>query len=483
MARQEESSFERLRKGSFNRKQRRELSRQIAAGDPGLTIVNPNAGGIDVGNESHFAAVPSNRDARPVREFGCWTEDLIHMAQWFVSCGIDTVAVQATGVYWIGLHEVLTKHGLRVVLVNARNTKNVPGRKTDVQECQWLMKLHTYGLLRDSFHLAKEMEGIRTMWRLRDRHVAEASRAVQHMQKALTTMNIQLSNALSDITGVSGMKIVTAILNGERDPYHLADLRDKRVKASREEVARSLEGTWRDDLLFELRQAWNSYRFIHEQMQECDRQLEGYLKLLPDTPLAAPVSDAAPKPKKKSKKSGKARGNQPVIPNLEAELTRICGVNLCSIDGINVITAQTIVAEIGTNVGAFPSEGQFTSWLGLTPNKDVTGGKVVGRGKRKVKNRVGEALRMAATSLLKSDSYLGARYRHLRRQLPTKKSAVKAMARHLAELVYRMFRHGQAWVDRGAAHYETKRRELDLARLESIARKKGFQLIPIAQAS
>jgi transposase len=441
--------------------------------------VNANAGGIDVGNESHFAAVPSDRDPSPVREFGCWTADLNQMAEWFVACGIDTVACQATGVYWMALDNVLTKHGIRVVLVNARNTKNVPGRKSDVQECQWLMKLHTYGLLRDSFRLSREMESLRTIWRLRDRHVAEAGRAVQHMQKALTEMNIQIANALSDITGVSGMKIIRAILDGERDPYRLADLKDKRVKASREEVARSLEGSWREDLLFELRQALNSYCFIHEQMRECDRQLEGYLGNLPTAP-AIPVPAENPEAPRK-RKSKKARDNEPRIPHLEAELTRICGVNLCSIDGISVITAHTIVAEVGTDMSAFPSEKNFASWLGLTPGKDSSGGKVVGK-RRKVKNRVAAALRMAATTLLRSESYLGAKYRHLRKQLPSKKAAVKAMARHLAVLVYRMFKHGQAWMDRGAAHYQQKRAELDIAKLESIAREKGFQLMPMAHA-
>jgi len=200
----QKSVFERLNGDRLNRKQRRELSRQIGAGDPGLSIVNPHAGGIDVGNESHFVAVPADRDQNPVQEFGCRTADLIRMANWLQSCRIDTVAIQATGVYWIALYDILTDRGIRVVLVNARNTKNIPGRKSDVQECQWLMKLHTYGLLRDSFHLAKEMEGVRTIWRLRARHVEDAGQSIQHMQKALTKMNIQLANALSDISGVSG---------------------------------------------------------------------------------------------------------------------------------------------------------------------------------------------------------------------------------------------------------------------------------------
>src|SRR5215470_15362035 len=303
MAKQKKSAFERLSSGAMNRKQRRNLARRLAGNDPGLTIIHSNAGGIDVGNESHFVAVPPVRDANPVQEFGCWTADLKRMAAWLLSCRIDTVAVQATGVYWIPLYDILTEHGIRVVLVNAQHTKNVPGRKTDVQECQWLMKLHTYGLLRDSFRLAENMEAVRTIWRLRDRHVKEAGRAVQHMQKALTKMNIQLANVISDINGLSGQEIIAAILQGERDPWKLADLKDYRAKASREEVARSLEGNWREDVLFELQQAVDSYHFLHQQMQECDRKLEGYMASLPTRTLKAPAqpesATAAPPPKQK----------------------------------------------------------------------------------------------------------------------------------------------------------------------------------------
>src|SRR5579863_224888 len=271
------STFERLKAGRMNRAQRRELGRRVAASDPGLTIVHSNAGGIDVGNESHFVAVPPDRDENPVREFGCWTRALNEMAEWLKSCRIDTVAVQATGVYWIALYDVLEKHGVRVVLVNAQHTKNVPGRKTDVQECQWLMKLHTYGLLRDSFHLAQNMEGVRTVWRVRGRHVEEAARSVQHMQKALTKMNVQLANVISDVSGLTGQAIIGAILEGERDPYKLAELSDPHIQASREEIARSLEGTWREDVLFELQQAVDSYHFAHKQIRQCDAKLKAYL--------------------------------------------------------------------------------------------------------------------------------------------------------------------------------------------------------------
>jgi transposase len=484
MAKRKMSTFERLKRGEMNRKQRRDLGRKVAAGDPGLTIENPNAGGIDVGNESHYVAVPPDRDPNPVQEFGCWTEALQRMAEWLKACRIDTVAMQATGVYWIALYDVLEQHGIRVVLVNAQHTKNVPGRKTDVQESQWLMKLHTYGLVRDSFRLPEQIESVRTIWRLRDRHVKEAGRTVQHMQKALTKMNIQLANVISDIYGVSGQAIIGAILKGERDPYKLADLKDYRIKASREEVARSLEGNWREDVLFELQQAVNSYQFVHQQMQECDRKLERYLASLPTRILDVPAQpEGAPAvtPKKK-KKAKKPQGNEPQL-DLKVELKRICGVDLTSIDGINVMTAQTIVSEIGTDMSGFKNEDHFASWLGLTPSKDISAGKTVRRGKKKVKNRVAVGLRTAATTLLESDSYLGARYRHLRRQLPTFASAVKAMAHYLALLVYRMLTKGEAWVDRGAAQFERRRTERELVSLKSRAHANGFKLIPIAEAS
>ena len=487
MAKQKKSTFERLSSGSMNRQQRRDLARRLAANDPGLTVVHRNAGGIDVGNESHFVAVPPDRDANPVQEFGCWTADLKRMAAWLKACRIDTVAMQATGVYSIPLFDILTGYGIQVVLVNARHTKNVPGRKSDVQECQWLMKLHTYGLLRDSFRLEERIGSVRTIWRLRDRHVKDASRAVQHMQKALTKMNIQLANVLSDISGVSGQAIISAILKGERDPWKLADLKHEMVKASRDEVARSLEGNWRDDLLFELQQAVDSYHFAHQQMRDCDRQLGGLLASLPARTLKSPsqsseLSAATTPPEKKARKKLKARRNEPTI-DLRGELKRICGVDLTSIDGIDVITAQTIVSEIGTDMSSFQTENHFASWLGLTPSKDMSGGKIIAPGKRKVQNRVAMALRMAATTLLNSKTYLGGRYRHLRKQLPSHAAAVKAMARYLALLVYRLLTHGQAWVDRGTARFEQKRSEWEMASLKATARAKGFKLVPITQAN
>jgi len=477
------STFQRLNSDRMNRKQRRVLARRVAAADPGLSIVNPHAAGIDVGNASHFAAVPPDRDPNPVREFGFWTADLHKMAEWLVSCGIDTVAMQSTGVYWIPLYDILEKHGLRVVLVNARHTQNVPGRKTDVQECQWLMKLHTYGLLRDSFRLAQNMEGVRTVWRVRGRHVEEAARSVQHMQKALTKMNVQLANVISDISGLTGQAIVGAILQGERDPYKLAELSDPHIQASQEEIARSLEGTWREDVLFELQQAVDGYQFAHRQIRQCDDKLKAYLASLESRVLEKPEVPAGTKPlQPKTRKARKQGANAPLM-GLTEELVRICGADLTSIDGINIIAAMTIIAEVGPDPSKFPDEDHFTSWLGLTGSQNISGGKRVKGAKRKVKNRVADVLRMGATSLLNSASYLGARYRQLRRNAKIPAVAVKAMARHLAVLVYRLLTKGQAWVDRGAELFEQQRRERDLMILQEKAKTHGLQFVPVAAAN
>jgi len=273
MSNRKMSTFERLQNGgSLNRQERRELQAKLNASDPGLEIVHPDAAGIDVGNESHFVAVPVGRDPHPVREFGSWTADVQRMAAWLKSCGIRTVAMQSTGVYWIAVQEILEQAGIEVYLVNARGTKNLPGRKSDVQECQWLMKLHTYGLLRNSFRPPEEIRSVRTVWRLRDRLVKDAGRAIQQIQKALTVMNIRLAVAISDVSGATGMAIIRAILRGQRDPHELAKLRDPRIRATEKEVASSLEGNWREDVLFELQQVVEGYDFLQRQIATCDER-------------------------------------------------------------------------------------------------------------------------------------------------------------------------------------------------------------------
>src|SRR5580704_12363936 len=294
-------------------------------------------------------------------------------------------------------------------------------------------------------------------------------------------MNLQLANVTSDISGLSGQAIISAIVRGERDPVQLADLVDYRVKASREEVARSLEGNWRTDVLFELQQAVDSYHFAHRQMLECDEKLTLYLASLPTRTLETPAPLQAESLVQKRKKARKPRDNEPRM-DLKAELKRICGVDLTSIDGINVMTAFTVISEVGTDMTRFKDEDHFSSWMGLAPSKDISSGKIVGQGKKKVKNRVAVVLRTAATTLLESDTHLGARYRHLRRRLPTLKAAVKAMARYLAVLICRLLTKGEAWVDRGAAQFERRRLERELASLHSKARANGFALVPLPEA-
>src|SRR5437016_2719073 len=254
----------------MNRKQRREMMRKMQNEDLSLEVIHPDAGGIDIGNESHYVAVPPSRDSQSVREFGCTTSELKGMAVWLKQCRIRTIALQSTGVYWVSVYDILEEAGFEVYLVNARETKNLPGRKSDVQESQWLMKLHTYGLLRNSFRPSQEIRTMRTYWRQRNDLVRAAGRHIQRMQKALTQMNIQLANVLSDVSGMTGQAIVKAILAGERDPYQLAALRNWRVKASEEEIARSLEGNWQEDLLFVLQQEQNGYEFCQKQMAECE---------------------------------------------------------------------------------------------------------------------------------------------------------------------------------------------------------------------
>jgi len=474
------STFERLQSGKMNRKERKDLSRRIMAEDATLQVVHPNAAGIDIGNESHFVAIPPDRDANPVREFGSWTTDLQNMARWLIEHNIQTVAMQSTGVYWIAVQEVLEQYGLEVYLVNARGTKNLPGRKSDVQECEWLRKLHAYGLLRNSFRPPEQIRAIQTIWRQRDRWVKDCGRAIQQMQKALTKMNIQLANTISDISGVSGQAILRAIVAGTRDPRDLAKLRDRRIAASEEEIVQSLQGNWKEDILFELRQVLEAYDFYQNQIAACDRELAKYIADVPSREISEKQNipeGACPLVSGKPSRRSKPQKKNSIGFDLASELERTMGVDLTRIDGINATIAQVIFSEIGSDFSPFPTENHFASWLTLAPQRDISGGKVIRHIPAAGRNRVANALRMAAQSLYHSDSYLGARYRRLRARLEGKK-AVKAMARYLACLVYRMVTKGQAYVDRGATYYENKRHEKER---DSILRKAailGLKLVP-----
>jgi transposase len=434
----------------------------------GLSVVHPKAAGIDVGNEEHWVAVPPSLDPNPVRRFGCFTGDLLALAAWLLQCGIQTVAMQSTGVYWIPLFDILSQHGIGVFVVNARDTKNLPGRKTDIQECQWLLKLHVYGLLKPSFRPAEEILVMRTYWRQRQQHIADAARCIQHIQKVLTQMNIQLANAITDLSGTTGLAVLEAILAGERNPRKLAQRRDPRIKASPEVIAKSLEGNWRPELLFVLRQELDSYYAFQKKIAECDQQLQRHYQTM--------EQKGDPQQLPKVARDQRAHGNAPGHFDLREQLYRSTGVDLTAMDGINVLTAQTVIAEVGYDMSRFPTEADFVSFLGLTPNYQISGGKVVGRDKRKKKNRAGLALRFAAGTLLRSDTYLGAQYRRLRTRLGTPK-AKKAMANRLARIIYRMLKFGEAYVDKGREFYEEKYRSQQIRFLSKRAGELGLQLV------
>ena len=436
-----------------------------------LPQINPDAAGIDVGNSQHWVAVPSDRDSEPVRRFGSFTADLHALADWLQRCQIKTVAMESTGVYWIALYEILERRGFQVCLVNARQAKNLPGRKTDIKDCQWLQQLHSYGLLTRSFRPQSEIVILRRYLRHRETLVQEAGSCIQRIQKALTEMNLQLANVLTDISGMTGMRILHAIVQGERNPQHLAALRDRRVKASEEEVAKSLEGNWRDELIFVVEENLALYAVYQQKIGACDLRIEQHLKSI----SAKVDEDTHPIP---SPRKGKhAHGNAPAF-DLRSELYRVTGTDLTQIDGIDVVTAQTILADTGSDMSAWPTEKHFVSWLGLCPDHRISGDKVLKRGTRKVVSRAATAFRVAASTLRRSRSALGAKYRRLQSRLGPAK-AITAMAHHLARLFYRMVKYGSHYVDHGMAAYETRFRQQQLKWLFRKAAELRFQLTPL----
>src|SRR5437879_66161 len=376
----------------MNRKQRREMTRQIQSEDLSLEVIHPDAAGIDIGNESHYAAVPASRSSQPVRRFGCTTAELKDMATWLKQCGILTVALQSTGVFWIPVYDILEEAGLEVYLVNARDTKNLPGRKSDVQESQWLMKLHTYGLLRNSFRPPQEIRTMRTYWRQRNDLVQSAGRHILRIQKALTQMNLQLANVLSDVSGVTGQAIIKAILAGERDPHKLAAFRDCRVKASEEQIAQSLEGNWQPDLLFLLKQEQQAYEFCHKQMAECDRQLAQYLQQREDRSHGAPLPEEKRKGRLKKKK-----GNAPQF-GLREGLFRMTATDLTRIDGIDVMTATTVISEAGYDMSKRKTENHFISWPRPCPANNIIRNNVIGESQLRTNNPVTITLKRATST-------------------------------------------------------------------------------------
>ena len=429
---------------------------------PKFQQINPHAAGIDVGSRSHFVAVPEGASEQSVREFSCFTDDLYQMADWLIACGATTIAMESTGIYWIPIFEILESKGFEVKLVNARHVKNVPGRKSDVLDCQWLQRLHSFGLLEGAFRPAEQICALRAYVRQRMNLVRYSASHIQHMQKALAQMNLQLTNVVSDITGVTGMRIITAIIEGERDPLVLARMRDPRCKNSEETIARSLHGNFRSEHLFNLKQAVDLHRFYQSQIDECDRQILRQLSTF----------DAA-----EASESGSDIDNTP--STLADALQRMSGVDLTKIDGIDTNSALKIIAEIGTDMNRWQSAKHFASWLGLCPGTKISGGKVLSSKSKQVANRAAATLRMAAFTLFNSKSALGAYLRRQRARVGAPK-AITATAHKLARLVYSMLKHGTAYVDAGQDYYEERYRTRVVHNLKRKAQDLGFELVEIS---
>jgi transposase len=453
--------------GSTNEKLKAKEIRKALREGREFQELNPNVAGIDVGSREHFVSVPEDRDSQPVRRFGCYTSDHLSLVAWLKACRITTVVMESTGVYWVPLCEVLEAHGFEAYLVDARHVKNVSGRKSDVQDCQWIRRLYSYGLLSAAFRPKPEITPIRTLWRLRVNLVQDCARQIQLMQKALEQMNVQLHKAVTDISGVTGFRIIRAIVSGSREPQELARMRDPGCKLSEAEFVEALNGNFRAEHVFCLKQALDAFDFFQDQIRQCDQALQAQLASLPNK--------ASEGERLVSKRSNRRRKNQPYF-DLRSEQIRISGVDLTRIDGIGVLTAQTILSEIGVDLDRFPTEDNFASWLGLCPNNRKTGGIVRSTRSRKVAHRIATALRISAEALHHSSSALGACYRRLAARIETPK-AITAIARKLACLVYRMLKYGQAYVDRGEAAYLAAFEQQRIRQLQRQARRFGFELV------
>jgi len=453
---------------------RRKGPPQRKSGSSSFSMINKDAAGIDIGSGEHWVAVPEDRDEEPVRCFGCFTADLHAMARWLKECGVTTVAMESTGVYWIPCYQILEEHGFEVKLVNARHVKNVPGRKSDVSDCQWLQRLHTYGLLSGSFRPDDQICVLRSYWRHRANLVRYASDHIQHMQKALTQMNLHLHKVLSNVTGVTGMNIIRAIISGERNPEKLALMRERGVKNTPEAIAKALEGDYRQEHLFALKQAVELYDFYHRQIEACDREIERYLHTF--EAKVDPVQN--PLPKQKRKKEMRYQS----FVDLRTELYRVSGIDFTQIPGLDVVTVQTILSEIGLDPGKFPTEKRFASWLGLCPNNRITGGQVKSTKTRKTANRAANAFRMSAQSLANSNTGLGGFYRRIRARLDAPK-AITATAHKLARIFYRMWTTGHSYTDLGSDYYENRYKERVLRNITRRARELGYDAVlqPIEQ--
>ena len=443
------------------------MSNRKGGSPRGLPVVHERAAGIDVGSRFHVVAVGADLCEEPVRTFQAFTSDLQRMADWLVAIGIETVAMESTGVYWVPMYEVLESRGIEVILANAREARSVPGRKTDVNDAQWLQRLHACGLLRASFRPGRDIAALRVYLRLRERHLDYAAAHIQHMQKALTFMNLQLHHVVADVTGVTGMKIIRAIVSGQRDPQVLAQMRDVRCKASEGTVRAALVGNYQPEHVFALAQALALYDFYQARVDECDAKIQEVLAML----IAEKAPPSAPLPK------ARHRTAQPNAVSFDVRpiLYQLAGVDVTQIHGLGPYVALRLIAECGTDLSRWRSAKHFTSWLTLSPGSKISGGKVLSAHTRKTSNRVVAHLRLAAVTVGRTDTALGAFYRRLSARVG-KAKAVTATARKIAVLFYNAMRFGMDYQDPGAAHYEQKYRERVIKQLHRRAAQFGFTL-------
>lgn len=432
-----------------------------------LPTLHPHAAGIDIGATAIQAAVPADADPKPVRSFTTFTDDLLALRDWLLACRVKTVAMESTGVYWIALFQILEAAGLEVCLVNARHCQNLPGRKTDIRDCQWLQYLHSVGLLRASFRPPEAICAVRSLLRHRATLIDYAADHVRHLHKALTQMNLQIHNVISNVTGVTGLLILDAILAGERDAQKLAALKDHRIKASRDVIARSLHGDWRAEHLFVLGQALATWRHYQTLVALCDEQIQSTLATF-ESKATGPAPAARHHPSLR---------NAPAF-DVRTELHRLCGVDLTQVPGMAVNTALVLFTELGPDfVQRFSTAKCFASWLGLCPDNRITGGKIISVKTREVKSRCAQALRLAAQSLWRAKNYLGDCFRRWKARLGTPK-AITAMAHKLARILWHLIKHRQPYDPTIWALAEEKLRKKKLARLHQSAAALGYQLLP-----
>ncbi|MBI1802122.1 MAG: IS110 family transposase [Chloroflexi bacterium] len=437
-----------------------------------LSVVNPRAAGLDIGSAEIWVAVPAERDPKPVRPFGTFTPDLYAPADWLAACGVTTVAMESTGVYWIPIYELLEARGFEVYLVNARHIKNVPGRKSDVQDCQWIQRLHSFGLLSKSFRPEDEMVVLRAYLRHRAELIEHRAAHIQHMQKALQQMNLQLTQVLKDITGLTGLQIIRAIVAGERDAVRLGQLRDPHCKHSSDQIAKALTGSYRAEHLFTLKQALSLYDAYTAQLTECDVEIERQFSALkPEHDEQLPPLDPSDKRDSHSKNG----------PSYDARslLYQWLGVDLVALDGLNASSVTTLLSELGPDLEVFPTVKHFCSWLHLAPHNDISGGKVLRSRTLKAQNRAGQVFRLAARSVSRSQSAFGAYYRRLRAKHGPK-IAIVATAHKIARAFYYMLKNRQPYLGPSAAQAEAREREREITRLSKKATKLGFTLVEAA---